>query len=188
MEVAQEFVKQFDDLRDYLALVVVDPRAYQTVNEDIVKFLVSQQRTPGVYITLNKPAQVLERKFQMDNIDTRLIIFIDCFSRTGDDQIKREKNILYIGSPERLSDISVAIEQAVNAIPSEKKFVLLDSLSTLLIYNKSGTVARFVHFLSNKMRSLKVKGVILSLEKEQEKDLLSDLSQFCDARIDMVGQ
>lgn len=188
MQVAQEFVKQFDDSHDYLALVVVDPKTCQTANEDIIKLLVNDQVTPGVYVTLNKPAEVLEKKFQKDSIDTRLIIFIDCFSRTGDDQIRREKNILYIGSPERLSDISVSIDQAINAIPSDKKFIVFDSLSTLLIYNKSGTVARFVHFLSTKMRTLKVKGIILSMEKEQEKDLLNDLSQFCDARINVGSE
>ena len=77
------------------------------------------------------------------------------------------------------------MDQAVRAIPGEKKFLFFDSLSTLLIYNKPITVAKFIHFLSGKMRMWRVKGIIISLEKESDKELLSELSQFCDIRLDL---
>jgi len=34
------------------------------------------------------------------------------------------------------------------------------------------------------MRMWRVKGIIISLEKESDKELLSELSQFCDIRLD----
>jgi len=76
------------------------------------------------------------------------------------------------------------MDQAVRAVPAEEKFVFFDSLNTLLMYNKVTTVARFVHFLAGKMRTWKVKGIIVSLQKEKNKELIEELMQFCDVSID----
>lgn len=176
--------KELKHLNDYIALVVVDAKNYQKVNIEILKELVDVKNTPGVYVTLNKPYNIIQRILEKEKIDSRMIIFIDCISRTAGNQPKKINNCLYIGSPEKLSDISVAIDQAVSALPKGGKFIFLDSLSTLLIYNKEGTVARFFHFIAGKMRALKVKGVIISIEKESDKALINELSTFCDVRLD----
>ena len=83
--------------------------------------------------------------------------------------------------------MSVAMDQAVRALPRENKFLIFDSLNTLSIFNKPGTVARFIHFLTTKMREWKIKGVIITLEKETEPALLDELTQFSDSRIDIGG-
>lgn len=106
-------------------------------------------------------------------------------SKIANGDIKKTKECLYIGSPENLSDIAVAMEQAVMAIQSEDKFLFFDSLNTLLLYNKAITVAKFIHFLSTKMRTWKVKGIIVSLHKDKDKELIDELSQFCDVIMDM---
>ena len=176
--------KELKNIKDFIALVVVSAKNYQKVNIEILKDLVDVKNTPGVYVTLNKPYDIINRVLEKEKIDTRMIIFIDCISRVAGSESKKVKNCLYIGSPEKLSDISVAIDQAVNALPGAEKFIFLDSLSTLLIYNREGTVARFIHFIAGKIRALKVKGVIISIEKESDKSLINDLSAFCDVRLD----
>ncbi|MBS3097197.1 hypothetical protein J4209_00210 [Candidatus Woesearchaeota archaeon] len=176
--------KELKNLKDYIVLVVVDSKNYQNANIEILKDLVDAKNTPGVYVTLNKPYDIIRRILEKERIDTRMMIFIDCISSVAGGKLKKIENCLYIGSPEKLSDISVAIDQAVNALPKGDKFIFLDSLSTLLIYNKEGTVARFFHFIVGKIRALKVKGVIISIEKESDKALINELSTFCDARLD----
>lgn len=180
------FDKEFKSLKDYILLVTVDAKNYQKTAMDVVKFLVSEQGTPGVYVTLNKPFEIVQRALANNGIDSRLIIFIDATSRA--EGSKKIENCLYIGSPEKLSDLSVAIDQAVKALTTGEKFLIFDSLNTLAIFNKSGTVARFVHFLTGKMREWKVKGIIITLEKETEETLLDELTQFSDARIDAGGE
>ena len=61
-------------------------------------------------------------------------------------------------------------------------------MNTLSIFNKPSTVARFIHFLTGKIREWKVKGIIITLEKETEPSLLDELTQFSDYRIDMGGE
>lgn len=185
LEVKETFKKEFKSLKDYVLLLVVDAKTYQNTAVDVVRFLVCEQNIPGVYVTLNKPYEVMQRIFASNNIDTRLIIFIDVASRT---ESKKVQNCLYIGSPEKLSDISVAMDQAIKALPTSEKFLIFDSLNTLSIFNKPSTVARFVHFLAGKMREWKIKGIILTLGKETDPALLDELSQFSDGRVDIGGE
>ena len=185
MTVGDIFEKSLSGVEEYVALATVDAEHYQQTNIDLVKFLTDIDGTPGVYVTLNKPFSTMEALFKKNNVNTDMIIFIDAVTRTTGGSTEKTNKCLFIGSPENLSDISLAMDQAVRAIPGVKKFLFFDSLSTLLIYNKPATVAKFIHFLSGKMRMWKVKGIIISLEKESDKELLSELSQFCDIRLDL---
>ena len=83
--------------------------------------------------------------------------------------------------------MSVAMDQAIKSLQGDK-FLIFDSLNTLLIFNKPATVARFIHFLTGKMREWKIKGVIITLVKETEPALLDELTQFSDARVDLGGE
>jgi len=49
------------------------------------------------------------------------------------------------------------------------------------------TVARFIHFLAGKMRVWQVKAIIISLERKEDKELIDELSQFCDVIMDFGG-
>jgi hypothetical protein len=182
-EVKAQFQKDVNNLKDYVVLVVVDAKKYQKTNLDLIKYLVSEKKIPGVYVTLNRPYDIMQRTFQKNNIDTRLIIFIDAVTNTSG-EVKKVKNCLYIGSPEKLSDISVAMDQAVKALPKEK-FVFFDSINTLTIFNKPVTVTRFVHFLAEKMREWKIKGIIISLKKGIDEVLINELTTLTDSRIDV---
>lgn len=185
LEVKEIFNNEIKSLKDYILLVTVDAKSYQKTAIDVVRFLVSRQGIPGVYVTLNKPYEIVQRALDSNGIDSRLVIFIDAASRA--EGSKKIENCLYIGSPEKLSDLSVAMDQAVKALTTSEKFLIFDSLNTLAIFNKPSTVARFIHFLTGKMREWKVKGVIITLEKETDEALLDELTQFSDARIDAGG-
>jgi hypothetical protein len=173
-------------LKEYVALATVDAKHYQETNLDIIKHL-TDKNVPGVYATLNKPFGTMQKIFKDKDIDERLIIFIDAVTQTAGGDIEKTDKCLFIGSPENLSDISIAMDQAVRALPSEEKFVFFDSLSTLLIYNSIETVSKFIHFLASKMRVWKVKGIIVSLRKEKDEELINALMQFCDAVLDFGG-
>ena len=185
LELKESFKNEVKDLKDYILLVTVDAKTYQKTLIDITKFLITEQGIPGVYVTLNKPYEIMRRTLDSNNVDTRLVIFIDANSRT---EPKKIENCLYIGSPEKLSDMSVAMDQAIKALPTSDKFLIFDSLNTLSIFNKPATVARFIHFLTGKMREWKIRGVIITLEKETEQILLDEVTQFSDSRIDIGGE
>ncbi|MBW2981010.1 hypothetical protein KY360_06360 [Candidatus Woesearchaeota archaeon] len=182
-KIDEEFEKKLKDLKEYVALATVDAKHYQKTNLGIIKHL-TDNSIPGVYVTLNKPFKTMQGVFKRKEIDDRLVIFIDAVTQTSGGEIEKTDRCLFIGSPDNLSDISVAMDQAVRALPSKEKFVFFDSLSTLLMYNNVETVSRFVHFLAGKMRVWKVKGIIVSLRKEEDEKLIEALMQFCDVILD----
>jgi KaiC/GvpD/RAD55 family RecA-like ATPase len=184
--VDEEFDKKLKDLKEYVALATVGAKHYQETNLSIIKHL-TDNNVPGVYVTLNKPFKTMQGIFKKKGIDDRLVIFIDAVTQTAGGELEKTDNCLFIGSPDNLSDISIAMDQAVRALPSKEKFVFFDSLSTLLIYNSIETVSKFVHFLAGKMRVWKVKGIIVSLRKDKDEQLIDALMQFCDAVLDFGG-
>ena len=183
MKIGAFFEKEVKARKAYVVLATVDPKHYEKTNLELVKHMIREKKIPGVYVTLNKPYDTVKERFDSFGIDTDKIIFIDAVSKPAGGGIMKTKHCLFIGNPENLSDISLAMDQAVRAFPHDK-FLFFDSLSTLLLYNSSQTVARFIHFMASKMRLWKVQGIIISLHKTVDKDLIADLSQFCDVIID----
>ena len=186
MDVKAQFKKEVSNLKDYIVLIRVNAKNYQDTNVAILKSLVNEQKTPGIYVTLNKPFEVMQRLLKKNDIDSRLIIFIDAFTDIGENK-KRVKNCLYIGSPEKLSDISIAMDQAVKSLPTKEKFLFFDSINTLQVFNNPGTVMKFVHFLAAKIREWKVKGIIILISSSADEPLTNELVQFCDTKIEAGG-
>lgn len=184
----EDFDKEVKNLKEFIVLATVSAKNYQKTNIELVKHLTKKKKIPGVYVTLNKSFSAMKSIFEKAKVDTRMIIFIDAVTKTAGGKIAKTKNCLFIGNPENLSDISIAMDQAVRALPGKEKFLFFDSLSTLLLYNNVETVVRFIHFLSGKMRVWKVKGIIISLERKADKELIEELSQFCDVIIDFGGK
>jgi KaiC/GvpD/RAD55 family RecA-like ATPase len=177
-------ISKLKTLKEYVALAVVDVNNYQKTNLRIIQELV-KAGTPGVYVTLNRPYANVKAMFEEQKIDTSNVIFIDAVTKTVGGTVEKRDDCLYIGGPKGLSDISLAMDQAIMAIPKNEKFLFFDSLSTLLMYHDIPVVAKFVHFISGKMRVWKVKGIIISLRRDKDKELIDELQSFCDLTLNM---
>src|SRR5665648_62907 len=162
-----------------LSMVLTTPKEYNKANIALAEYLVNNIGIPGVYVTLNKPYKSMKDALQ-DKIDLRMIIFIDVITKSTGGKIIDEDNCLYLDNIQNLSDLGVAIDQALEAIPDDNKFLLFDSLATLEIYNKVSTVLKFIYFLSGKIRSKGINGILLSLDRTIDDDMISQLSMLCD--------
>lgn len=183
--ISKEFKGKLNSMKEYVALATVSSEKYQKANIELIKYMTQEVKSPGIYVTLNKPFKTIESVLKKAGIDTRVIIFIDAITKTSGGEIEKTDKCLFIGNPENLSDISIAMDQAVSSLKGKDKFLFFDSLNTLLMFNRAETVARFIHFLAGKMRVWKVKGIIISLEKKANKDLINELSQFCDIKFEL---
>jgi KaiC/GvpD/RAD55 family RecA-like ATPase len=184
VNVLTKFKKGIKGRKNFIALALVDSKNYQKTNIQLLRTLIKGRS--GVYVTINKPYVTMKAILEKEKINTKLIIFIDAITKLTKGSTKKDENCLYLDNPQSLTDISVAITEALNSIKAENKFIFLDSLSTLLIYNHAGTIAKFVHFLTGRMRTWGIDGIIISLESESDKALIAKLSQFCDVTINFV--
>jgi len=66
----------------------------------------------------------------------------------------------------------------------KKACIVLDSVSTMLIYLPSQNISKFMHFVTNRLRLAGVAGVFLAAEKGLDPDLLNQLTTFVDSVIE----
>lgn len=147
------------------------------VNKSLVKYLTGKGNT-GVYVTANIPYLSLFKELQKEKINTKKMHFIDMIKDTG----CGKKNCICLQGPTDLTNLSIAISKFTEENP-EKKFLLLDSFSTLLIYNNLTDLVKFTHSLLTKLRLTGTIGVIVSLEDDLNKKIAGTITQFCDKLI-----
>lgn len=161
-------------------LIISKAEDNMKINTQILNNLI--KKAFGLYITVNRPYSSLREILKRNGVDIDRIFFIDCITTTVKGSPKEDERCIYIDSPNSLTDISISITEALEAIKG-KKFLFMDTLSTLLIYNSSGSLAKFSHFLISKIKLLKLTGIFISVEDEMDKSLLKQISQFCDKTI-----
>lgn len=164
--------------------------------DEVVLFLVSQESIPQfqqniwkqvgktrefmIYITANKPYATMVNILNREKVDLKKVFFIDLVTQLAGFNPTRAGNVLFC-PPASLTHLSITIQSAVSSLPKEsKKILFFDSLSTLLLYNESKTLATFAHSLLSKLRAWQVKGLVLMLDQESDKVLISQVSSFCD--------
>jgi len=162
-----------------ITVVVADAHNYMKEIARTISELTNKEGIPGVYVTINKPFKVVKKQFEACKVNTKMLIFIDAISAEAG-RIVKEDGCVFVQTPRSLSDMSIAIHAAVGALPSKRKFVFFDSLTTLLIYNEAHSVLRFTHFLTTKMRSWDVDGIILSLDSDTKSSVFQQIVLFSD--------
>lgn len=152
----------------------------------IADFLKFSRNEKGIYVSSNRPTNDLIEKFLTYNFDLRealeagRVCVIDLMSRSvGANEVEGS---IYVSSPSELSATQMAIEKAFERIDGEtgKTWLLLDSISTLLVFNSPEALLQFLHFLIGRLRVLQFNGIIFTVEGSVEEKTLSTIRQFCD--------
>lgn len=133
------------------------------------------------YVSLNRPYTSLLSVFESEGIDASKIHFIDAITRTA--KIPEEcSECDFVSSPGALTELSVSVSNAIEG--GEYKFIIFDSLSTLLVYESDTTIAKFVHFLMAKVRVAGCSALFTCLKQDYDSVLIKDINMFADKVID----
>ncbi len=150
-------------------LIIISVEKLQSSVNSIVK---SFKNIPGIYVSLNKTQKSTENILRKNKINTNKIFFIDCVTSE-----KTREDVLHI-APDQLDLLSSAINTFIKDIKG-KKFLILDALSTLLIYNDENKVAKFVKEITEYASQNDVKVVAFS-PKTKGEELLNKIFNFFD--------
>jgi archaellum biogenesis ATPase FlaH len=180
----KQFIKSLEPRT--IILFIIDAKKYHKIHPKVLKLIIEEKCFAGIYITINKPYNTLIKYLKENGIDTKNIFFIDAISRVVGGTIKMTKDCLYIPSPTQLTDLAIAMTQALESMKhKENKFIFLDSLSTLLIYNSFEVAAKFVHFIITRLRLFGLVGLIISIEKQIDERMLNILIEMCDRVVEV---
>jgi hypothetical protein len=151
-------------------------------NEEIIKILKKIKNKKICYVTLNKGADVLLESLNKNKINQKNFFFIDCVSKTII-QPKERENCQFISSPNALIEISLTINKCID---SGFPLVIVDSLSTFMIYHDSETIIHFFHSLSNKIRNEEGKILILTISnKDKDSEVFKKMEIIVDKIIEV---
>jgi archaellum biogenesis ATPase FlaH len=143
-----------------------------SLHTEINDLITSRSHLPGVYVSLNKTQKSMESQLIKTFIPIDKLFFIDCVTSQ-----KIKDDVLHI-SPTDL----VTLRHALRAYMAElrgERFILIDALSTLLIYNDVNKVASFMQSLTDLAGEKDIEVIALSPHTKGE-ELLDKIFNFFD--------
>ena len=181
MSVRELIDNQASDIENPVVLLSVNPLGYQEGVRSALKYFRERFGT-GLYIALNKPYAVLEAAFEKDGLTRGNLVYLDSITNTAE---CRTESCHFLGRMRELTDLGIAFAKMI--AENEVKFVFVDSVSTLLIYNDAKSVARFFHSVTEKLRNMNLPAALVLVEMDEGKDVAAQLAQFCDVYVRGVG-
>ncbi len=171
--------KEIDD--NELVLLIVPGDKVDNVNREILKYFVNKKKAICIYTTFTKPYKIIVNHLKKEGIDVDKVFLIDCVTPVTEiDEIVGNSRAIFC-QPNSLTNISISITTALKNMPREKnRILILDTISTLMLYNSKNTVVKFIHHLIGEIRKYNVKSFIFTLDEESDKSIISEVSRFCD--------
>lgn len=173
-------------IRNKFLLILMGEKEYLSKLEEIIKS-VEKTRTKICYVCLSKPYADVVEDLKKKGIGAADFFFIDVLTSHYREP-EPAANCIFVPSPTDLTKIRVAIRKAIE----DKKcsVVLLDTISTLLIYQQTSSIVKFTHNLLAEEKQENVKKVFIVLKEEgvpteENQRLVKDLTMFADKTLDI---
>jgi len=179
-EVQINIEKEFSDLPNgWIVLLETSAEQALQLSLSTIKYLIDKKNYVGIVVSASRPYKNLAQLYDNKNIDTSRILFIDSISKSQSVGLEEAGNVLYLDSVSDLTGISLAVKGSMDKIQGDK-FIFIDSITSMLIHNEPSIFARFVHGILTKMRISGTSGLLISLEKETDKEIRAEIAQLCD--------
>jgi hypothetical protein len=173
-------------VRNKFLLILLKEEEYLQKLENIIKSI-EKTKTKICYVCLNKPYTDVVEDLRDKGINTTDFFFIDVLTSHYKEPEPVE-NCTFVPAPTDLTAIRVAIKKAVE----EKKHgvILFDTISTLLVYQKTFSIVKFTHHLLTDDSHEDVKKLFIALKGddvpiEDSQRLIKDLTMFADKTLDL---
>jgi KaiC/GvpD/RAD55 family RecA-like ATPase len=157
-------------------LVLPDERYMETLSDTLLGL--SKQFKNTCYVTLNTPYVSLMRLFTKRKIPRKNVLVIDAVTKAVQAVTPENDHCIYVESQSSLTHLSLAITKAVETVKFQ--VVVIDSISTLFIYNNPKVVERFIHFIVQKMRQHNVALLLVAIGGNENNKELKQMGMFVD--------
>lgn len=178
-------------LKEKANVLVIGPPGIEKVMVAI-RFIETGAETGDgmVYITTDiAPTELEEKSKKMGEQVNKDLVFIDCYSWTLGAQQSARKDIMVPG-PSALNDLSIGIAQAMQKLfkPEKKLRVVMQSLSTLLLYNNPEVVYRFTQITGARLKSSNASTLFLIEEGMHDEKVIVTIKHLMDAVIEVKNE
>ena len=147
---------------------------YFEANSAQVKFL-TENNYEGIYVSFQRPLENILSLFKQNHVDIDKFLIIDEATAFSEENLE-------------IDEIVKTICKSLKDIKSKKKFVLIDSLTTVALYKKSVETTRFLERLVSEVKKHNVENVtfLFNVAKElSEKNFVQDIALTADEVINV---
>lgn len=163
LNVSQRLREIFEQAeKGWITLIQVPIENAQTINLESILILQSLGYK-GMYISLSKDFFELKEIMGAKGIDINQIVVVDGVSEMYGTQKAKNGNVRYVEGPLSISNILAEVETFAKEDAEDKKFVFLDSITTVLMYNSLDRTVNFGSTLIKLTTKLDMVGVLVSV-------------------------
>lgn len=155
--------------------IQVSENRHNDLLQALFSFMNAKENELWTFVTASNTFKHILDNFKKE-FENKNIKFIDCISRSSGITLF-EKECKYIESPTMLERIALEIINIFKGKEYEiEKYVVIDSLSSLVIYNDPEIIREFVSLLMNKARSENIHIVSIVIEEEVDTNRLLQMN------------
>ncbi|MFO7677010.1 MAG: hypothetical protein R6V50_01305 [Thermoplasmatota archaeon] len=145
--------------------IQVPENRHNDLLEALFNFMTKNTNEFYTFLTASYSYDYISNTFKELNTQNN-IKFIDCISRSSGIS-KLSENCIYIESPVMLEMVTLACMNSFHGLKDDvEKYILIDSLSALMIYNDVEVLREFVSLLQNRTRAHNIHVVSILIEEE----------------------
>ena len=160
-------------------LLIIPPAQYNDVIATVPKRL---QGKSVCYVTLNKTYNALVEVFEREQVDLSSFVFIDAITKSIG-KVENKETCYFVSSPQALTELSIVMAEFLEYAFD---YVIVDSLTTLLIYQKSEEpVLKFLSNMLNKIKKSGAKSIFYVVNVDDHKQLIQQASMILDEVVDL---
>lgn len=171
-----------ESMKNNTVLFVLPSKEYKNIFSKIIKLTLAKKRKPCI-VLVNQNYVSLSAELKKKGINPDNLFFIDCVSKEKEKDEKK-KNVVYITSPQALTELIIAIKKMLKGNCGG---VIIDSLSTLLVYNNSSQIFKFTQNLVTSA-NINNKSLFLTLlEGDYRKPIVGQIQMLTD-KVTVLGK
>ncbi|MBI5355108.1 MAG: hypothetical protein HZB68_01490 [Candidatus Aenigmarchaeota archaeon] len=134
----------------------------------------------GVYVSFQRPCSNISSILSRNGIDTKKLVFIDAASPLAEE--KKTGNCVYISERVEVDELVRAVYTSLGKLEG-KKFIYIDSISTIALYKPLSETMRLSEFLVSTVRKENCTLVFNVAKDLAQKKFVRDIALKADAVI-----
>ncbi|ODS34876.1 hypothetical protein BEH94_10025 [Candidatus Altiarchaeales archaeon WOR_SM1_SCG] len=158
---------------------------YSDLTFEALDFMINEKGAGITYITASRPYNYLASILENKKIDKENLFFIDCITHMANIMPEKNEKCVFIENPASLEEMGMHTERLLGQLKTENKFLFIDSLSTLLMYNNTNSLKEFSHFLTTRLRINGIGGIFVAIKGLSDEDVIETIAMMCDKVIEI---
>lgn len=176
--------KELKTMDNEIILLEVSSETQVEAGLTVLKNLIDSEKV-GIIVSASRPYNSLLDLYEKHKINVNNLIIIDAISHKQGLKTEEIGNVFFVENVKSLTTMSIMIKESMEKI-KKPKFVFIDSVTTMLIYNNPEVYMRFLHDTLSEMRNQGVGGVLIFVETETNEKIKTQLKTVCDRVITLT--